>query len=357
MEEETKKQPDDIKSVEDSQVSGNEDHHETQEIRKEADKQHDKHHSDKPHSEHHGKHTDKHPEKHHNCSHDHHEHQHHEHHEARHGSKLGGAFILFTVILLLSTIASSYFLYGINIGDEVTGAVVADPTAPDDPSPADAPTKEVSVIAISDKGCEKCADVQDFIDALEMNGVTVGDTEVVDYKDADELIEKYGLDKVPAILISDDLEGYDFGQAVIAAGYLPVDGYYVIPSKAPYRETDTGDVRGMLTLTMLEDESCDECYNVSLHKDILESIGLVFSEAASLDISSTEGKALVDKYKITKVPTVVVSGDVDAYESFDQVWADVGTIEEGAYVFRELDGFQEPYKNLETGEVVVPMTI
>ena len=74
-----------------------------------------------------------------------------------------------------------------------------------------------------------------------------------------------------------------------------------------------------------------------------------------VDISSAEGKALVEKYAIKKVPTVVISGDLREYEGFDTVWGQVGSIEEdGTYVFRQLEVLSQNivYKDLTTGEVV-----
>ena len=73
----------------------------------------------------------------------------------------------------------------------------------------------------------------------------------------------------------------------------------------------------------------------------------------TFDIKDIKGRQVRVKYDIKNVPTVIITGDLDAYETLKAAWDQVGTIEDdGAYVFRELDVLQVPYKDLTSGEIV-----
>ena len=87
-----------------------------------------------------------------------------------------------------------------------------------------------------------------------------------------------------------------------------------------------------------------------------QAFGIVLDEEKTLDISSAEGKNLVSKYKIEKIPATVISLDADAYPALKQVWIDprqgVGTIEsDGWYVFRATEAMGT-WKNTTSGQVV-----
>jgi len=112
-------------------------------------------------------------------------------------------------------------------------------------------------------------------------------------------------------------------------------------------------VAGLVELTLLNDSSCTKCYDVNVHKTILNRFGITLAAEKTLDVSDDEGKALIEKYGITLVPTMIISQDASAYPLFTPVWATVGSVEDdGVYVFRKPDVMKVPYKDLSTGEVL-----
>ncbi|MDO8618388.1 MAG: hypothetical protein Q7R49_00420, partial [Candidatus Daviesbacteria bacterium] len=74
----------------------------------------------------------------------------------------------------------------------------------------------------------------------------------------------------------------------------------------------------------------------------------------SVDISSVEGKSLLARYGITKVPTILISPEADQYANLKNVWKNVGTVEtDGWYVFREMQQLRGAvYKDLTTNQIV-----
>tara|TARA_Y100000034_G_scaffold130250_1_gene188211 strand:- start:1591 stop:2727 length:1137 start_codon:yes stop_codon:yes gene_type:complete len=219
---------------------------------------------------------------------------------------------------------------------------------------------DVSAIMVEDPSCELCSNFDVVITGLKQSGIFIKDEKKVEYStiEGSELIASYNLSKVPALLLSDDINVYEgLAQSLQQSGLQPVNGYYVIEGSAPYVEIETGNLRGLVNLIMLEDNTCTECYDVGLHRQILSNnLGLEILEEEIIDIGSSIGEELISKYTIEKIPTAIVSGDLEAYPNFDQIWASVGTIEEdGSYVFRQLELLGAVvYRNLITGEIVVP---
>ena len=86
---------------------------------------------------------------------------------------------------------------------------------------------------------------------------------------------------------------------------------------------------------------------------ILARFGIVLSGEKTVDIADNEGKALLEKYAITSVPTIILSAEAKAYSSLAKVWSQVGTIEEDdSFIFRKMGTIRANYRDLETGKIV-----
>ena len=111
-------------------------------------------------------------------------------------------------------------------------------------------------------------------------------------------------------------------------------------------------------MTVLTDKSCTTCFEPdTFHKPILQRMGVFFGHEKRIDIASAEGKSLVTRYKIKEVPTILLSGDVDAYPVLIHAWTTVGDVaSDGTYVFRNSTVTEQPYRDLSTGEIVQPIT-
>lgn len=221
----------------------------------------------------------------------------------------------------------------------------------------------VSSTIIKDLSCKECTDLVLILNQVKGFGVSVVEEKVVekDSNEAKDLIDRYKIEKLPALILSKDLG--DYSSELTAnweqIGSIESDGSYVLRIiNPPYLDIDKNKVRGLVSIIFLEDKDCETCFGAEeFHKPILEQIGLVFIEEKSLDVSSIEGKSLIDKYSIEKVPTIVLTGDVDAYSVLTRSWESVGTVEpDGAYVFRKAEVAQQPYMDLTTGKIVEPTT-
>ena len=214
----------------------------------------------------------------------------------------------------------------------------------------------VSSIIIGDKSCDVCIDFNLLINNLKQNGVFIGNEEKLDFSEsaAKGLISNFVIEKLPAVLLSEDLDAYPEIAQSIKQSASQKKGYYVLESQAPYVETPSGKLRGLANLTLINDSSCSNCYDVKIHKSVLGRFGIAIGKENQIDIKSTEGKQLISRYNIKNVPTIVLTGDLEVYKNLNDVWKQVGTVEtDGAYVFREIAAMGKGvvYKDVSTNEI------
>lgn len=217
---------------------------------------------------------------------------------------------------------------------------------------------KVSATIISADSCAQCSNVSLILPSLKASGVVLSSEKTYDYATSQGkvLLEEYNITKVPAIIFSKDLAAYPtIAQAWGRLGTIGKDGSYVMSTPIPpYVDISSGKVAGLVSATYLADKSCTECYNVSLHKSALLSFGISPSSETTYDISAPEGKALLSKYNITLVPTIVLSSEASAYPQLLSVWKQVGSIEkDGSYVFRATE-LMGAYKDLLSNKIIAP---
>ncbi len=188
--------------------------------------------------------------------------------------------------------------------------------------------------------CADCFDVSSIIRAIKTLNVEV-DEKSVDLSNAKELIEKYNIKKVPTIIISGEVEKSGLIKLWTSLGTLESDGSLVLRTGSPFVNISTGKVYGRVELIYLNYSLCQNCYDVTEHKNILRNLGLVITKEKNVEANTDEGKALIEKYNITKVPTVLLSPDAKYYITVQSIWNRVGTIEsDGWHVFRNMNALR-----------------
>jgi hypothetical protein len=212
----------------------------------------------------------------------------------------------------------------------------------------------VTITNLVDSSCTQCIDMSPLIDAFRQAGVTITSQETFEYNtpEAEEFIERFDIQKVPSLVISKGITEYDAVKEIWSQlDAIEKDEYYVLHAlQPPFRDLQSGEIAGMVKVVNIVDSSCSDCYNISLFGGILQRFGVAVSETEEHDISTADGKSLVDKYIITRVPTVLLSPETSGYPALSQVWPQVGSIEDdGWFVFREPSSLGENinYRDLE----------
>ena len=214
---------------------------------------------------------------------------------------------------------------------------------------------KVSIVNVVDSSCKECVPLSQVADSLKQSGVAVTEEKSYEYtsKEGIDLINEFNVSRIPAILISNEIDYYEDVKQQLQQLVEEKQGFYALHATSPpYRDLEQGKVVGMVKLISLTDSSCAGCYDVKINEQILARLGVFVKESVSYDISSKEGKALVSKYKIEKAPIILLSPEASAYPVFLQAWQSVGSAEDdGWYVMRKPENLGT-YKDLKTNEVV-----
>ncbi len=214
----------------------------------------------------------------------------------------------------------------------------------------------IAITNIIDSSCDLCSSFDGFVSTLENNGVRITERKTLEYTatEAKDLISKFSVQKIPAIVLSADIVEYKFVQSFWSQlNATEKSGFFALHTTTPpYRNTSTNKIDGLVTLYTITDDSCANCYNASVHKQILLSFGIKPQKESVIDISSPSGKEITIKYNITKVPTIMLSPDASLYSSLVQIWPTVGTVDkDGWFVFRNVE-IMGTYKDLSSGKIV-----
>lgn len=219
---------------------------------------------------------------------------------------------------------------------------------------------KVTATLITDSFCSQCADPKIIVEKFKNAGVKINETREFAWNsyDGQNIINQYKITKVPTFIFSSEFDLYDTIKiAWQNFGTVESDKTYITRKlPLPYRDLALGQIVGLVDVIYLTDSSCIDCYKVSdIQKPILtKGYGVALRSEQTVDVSSGEGQHLISKYKVTKVPTILLSPELDQYSNLKKVWENVGTIEsDGWYVFRETQQLRGAvYKDLTTNKIV-----
>lgn len=199
----------------------------------------------------------------------------------------------------------------------------------------------VSLMYVTADACKECINITVLGSQLAQTGVAVASekTFTSSSDDGKRIINAYSITKLPAVIMSPDIKAYDtITTALAEEGDFAPDGSFVLRKlNPPYYDLTTNTVRGRVDVTYLVDATCTTCYNVTMHKSILTGFGILLASEKTIDVSSDEGKALISANQIEMVPTIILTGEPQLYSALQQVWPQVGTAENNAYVFRHTE--------------------
>jgi len=227
----------------------------------------------------------------------------------------------------------------------------------------------VTVTQLTAANCTDCFDISQIVGQLEQIGVSIAEQTVVEHtsEQGQALIDAYDIQGLPTLVFSSDIGEYDaVAQIWDNIGSVADDGSYVLRQlNPPYLNLTSGATEGLVDVTYLVDETCENCYDPSVLKDVFEqTFAMAYGEENTVSLSSTRGQFLVQKYNISLAPTIILSNEARKYPNFDAAWSQVGTTQaDGNYVFTSvplLDGYFKQteqadgvvYKDLESGELV-----
>lgn len=231
----------------------------------------------------------------------------------------------------------------------------------------DAETKKevggVTVTYLTDPSCVACMDPKLRLQALsESFGMkVVNEKELLwNSEEGQQIINKYNIVKLPTFILSADVDFYTgVKDTWPQLGTIESDKTYVNRTLFfPYRDLDQGRVLGLVDVIYLTDQTCTDCYDpeMTFQESFKRFYGVSFATTRKVDAGSAEGKSLIGNYKITKLPTILLSPEADRYTYLKDNWSINGNIEQdGWYIFRETQKLGGAvYKDLVSNQVVRP---
>lgn len=220
----------------------------------------------------------------------------------------------------------------------------------------------VTATLIIDPSCPKCADPKAVVENFQKAGVKMKTLKELAWNSSEgqRLIKQYKITKVPTFIFSPEFDLYESAKSSwVNFGTVEKDKTYVARNLSlPYRDLAKGQIVGFVDLVYLVDSSCSDCYKVAdVQKPILtKGYGVAIRSEQTIDIASVKGKSLITKYKISKVPTILLSPEADKYLNLKNAWKNVGiTGTDGWYVFTALNQLGKiTYKDLTTKQIIRP---
>ncbi len=215
----------------------------------------------------------------------------------------------------------------------------------------------LDLIMITDATCTDCFNINAVLENIKKENTKFNSQKNVDRasEEGKQLIVKFAITKLPTFILTGELNNNPVLSQFFSKAGDTTDGTFVFRQvSGPYVDVATNKVRGKLNMVLLTDITCTECYDVTQHETILGQFGMRPTSKV-IDIKSSEGITLKNRYGIKLVPAFVLTGDVNEYPSFKTVWPEVGMIAyDGAYVFTKGVPFMGVYKNLTTNKVITP---
>ena len=195
-----------------------------------------------------------------------------------------------------------------------------------------------------------CFDAKSFVDQLVIAGLNASQIIELTASEGYGLIQEYSLEKLPAIIFSNKIVDYPFFSGLSFYGTLESNVFVFRSPEPPYYKVSNGEiVEGVVSVTYVSHSNCDKCYNVSVHRDVLEN---TYGVIIGSEFFVNETSPLIEEYNITKLPTVILSPEASDYPALLRVWPGV-VASDGSLVFTEPESLGKVwYYDLELDEII-----
>jgi len=216
---------------------------------------------------------------------------------------------------------------------------------------------DIVITTVYAEDCTLCFDAGAVADHIAAGPVKVTERRAVEYGTSEgaALMAKYHLTKIPAVVVTGETDKTNVEAYLKDDTRVAADGRVWAEMPPVYIDVASGEMRGVVALTVIDDAACDDCYDPAVHAAVLRNnFGMTVGDERTLDVDDDDARALIDAYGITSVPTVIISSDAAAYRDFVNAFMSVGDVaDDSSFIFRNV-GIFGSYVDLETGSVVDP---
>ncbi len=252
---------------------------------------------------------------------------------------------VFIVIAIMLSIVNFSLINSRN--EKITGALLL---AEKENQPA-----KLELIKIDVASCQNCFDIDSVIDNLKKANVEVISETAVDFSlpEAKQLISQHNIEKLPTVIVLGEVNKssvvnlWDQNWQVEMKDGTQVSAVY--SAVAPPYADASGNIKGLVTLTHILDESCPECADLAQIIGFFKQNGVKFSSEKTIDYASPEARDLIAKFEVQRVPALIVSKDILDYSAIAQIWNQLNATEKQG--FYALHTTVPPYRDLATDNI------
>ena len=213
----------------------------------------------------------------------------------------------------------------------------------------------LELIKIVSASCKDCFDINAVIEGLKKANVNITSERALDRSSAEakQFIEQYNIEKMPTVIVlgevnkSNVVNLWNEDWQVEMANGTQVSSVYVAVNP-PYADA-SGNIRGLVTLTHIVDESCPKCADLTQIIGFFTQQGVKFSSEKTIDYASPEAKDLIAKFGVQKIPAMIISKDILDYQAISQIWPQLNATEKQG--FYALHTTAPPYRDLSTNRI------
>jgi Na+-translocating ferredoxin:NAD+ oxidoreductase RnfG subunit len=103
-----------------------------------------------------------------------------------------------------------------------------------------------------------------------------------------------------------------------------------------------------IKITSIVDFNCTDCFSLDPFIKTIKELNVNVESEETLNLNDKEAQELIKQFNITKVPTLVVTGEIKKDKALESVWKKIGKIENDAFILTQNGA---PYVLTSTGDV------
>jgi hypothetical protein len=103
-----------------------------------------------------------------------------------------------------------------------------------------------------------------------------------------------------------------------------------------------------IDIIVLQESNCQDCSNLGLLIEAIKKENVKVNSEKTVEISSSEGMELINKYSIAKVPTLIISGEIEKDTNLKALWPQLGEVKDSTFVLRQVSA---PYVLTNSGDI------
>lgn len=210
----------------------------------------------------------------------------------------------------------------------------------------------IKLTKITTPNCVDCFSIDAAVSTLKKQNVSVGEENAVtsDSSEGKSLIKQFGIKRLPTYILTGEVTKKTIEGFVKNNGEIKNKTFVFTKIIPVFVDAKTRKEMGRVTATILTDPTCSQCIDPKLTVEAYKKAGVKIIEEKEVAWNSAEGQALISQYKVTKLPTFLLSKDIDLYDEVKTNWTRIGTVEsDKTYIARNLS---LPYRDIEKGQIL-----